>query len=404
MTVLFGHPSGAPFAYHAALAHFEAGYLESFCVPWMPSPNTLRFLESIGPLRAKTARLGRRHFAPLARAPLTQGRLGEVRRLLIRSLRRGADEKLAVEANDWLMRTMTRELKRRRVTAVHAYEDCSLSQFREAKRLGKSCIYELTATYYPAWEHVHAALAKKFADWLPAGGVGITVHQRREQKIQEMDLADLVLVPGSFAENAIRAHRSDIRCIKVPYAADIEFWAPSSAPRVPGPLRFLYAGQMSLRKGIPQLISAWEKAALPDAELELVGMWGLADSRLKQLPANVTWRPPCSPERLREHYHAADAFVFPSFADPFGLVLVEAMACGLPAIASEATAGPDIMTEESGRIIPTGDFDTFVESLRWFAAHRDRLPVMGLAARRQAETFTWRNYRNAVTAAVRPYV
>ena len=161
---------------------------------------------------------------------------------------------------------------------------------------------------------------------------------------------------------------------------------------------------MSLRKGIPNLVEAWGKAALQDAHLELVGMWGLAESRLKALPANITWRPPCSPEKLRARYHAADVFVFPSFADPFGLVLVEAMACGLPAIASAATAGPDIINKESGSVIPAGDLDALVESLRWFAAHRDRLPKMGVAARCQAEIFTWDNYRNSLTEAVRPYV
>jgi hypothetical protein len=147
MTILFGHPTGSPFAHHAALSHFEAGRLELFCVSWMPSAATLRVLDRINPLQAMTQRLSRRHFPPLVKAPKIQGRAGEFRRLLIRALGSG-DDRLSNEANNWLMRTMTRECRRSRVTAVQAYEDCSLGQFVEAKRLGKACIYDMPIGYY----------------------------------------------------------------------------------------------------------------------------------------------------------------------------------------------------------------------------------------------------------------
>src|SRR5215467_4736340 len=139
MTILFGHPTGNPNSHQAALAHFEAGRLEAFCVPWMPSSMSLRALERVGRLRPMSQRLRRRHFPPLAGAPKVQGRLGEFGRLLTRALGRG-DERLSYEANDWLMRTMRRECRRPAVTAVHAYEDCSLWQFVEAKRHSKACI------------------------------------------------------------------------------------------------------------------------------------------------------------------------------------------------------------------------------------------------------------------------
>ena len=96
------------------------------------------------------------------------------------------------------MRTMTRECRRPAVTAIHAYEDCSLWQFAEAKRLGKACIYDMPIGYYPAWEHAQAELVRKFVDWLPAGGLPSSRYVRPQQKCQEMELADLVLAPSSF--------------------------------------------------------------------------------------------------------------------------------------------------------------------------------------------------------------
>ena len=160
VTVLFGHPSGNPNSHNAALAHFEAHQLEAFCVPWMPSLLTLQLLEHVAPLRPMARRFRRRYFPALADAPKIQGRLGEMRRLIKRGFGRG-DEALSYEANDWLMRTMRRECRRVSVRAVHAYEDCSLWQFQEAKRLGKACIYDMPIGYYPAWEHTQAELARK---------------------------------------------------------------------------------------------------------------------------------------------------------------------------------------------------------------------------------------------------
>jgi alpha-maltose-1-phosphate synthase len=187
---------------------------------------------------------------------------------------------------------------------------------------------------------------------------------------------------------------------RTPYGVDVDFWTPASTRKKPGPLRFIYAGNISVRKGMALLIDAWSKAGLRDAELTLVGSWNLAASKLRSLPAGIRWVPPCSSEALRDLYRKADAFVFPSYSDGFGLVLLEAMACGLPAIASEASIGPEIVTSACGFISPTGDLGRLVQHLRWFDRHRDEPPMMGREARIQASRFTWSNYRSLLMGAV----
>ena len=97
-------------------------------------------------------------------------------------------------------------------------------------------------------------------------------------------------------------------------------------------------------------------------------------------------------------------FVFPSFFEGLALVLLEAMACGLPAIASAATGGADVLTEASGRLLPVGDLDGLVDSLRWFNQNRSGLPAMGRAARKRAEECTWDRYRRAVTEATSAFM
>jgi starch synthase len=367
-------------------------------VAWMPSLMTLRLLESIVPLRPMAQRFRRRRFPALAQAPKIQGRLGEIRRLFTRAVGH-ADETLAYQANDWLMRTMCRECRRLNVRAVHAYEDCSLWQFQEAKRLGKACIYDMPIGFYLAWERTQGQLARQFVDWLPSGGLPSNRYERVQQKREEMELADIVLAPSSFVAETVRAFYPNKALKLAPYGVDLEFWTPGARTGGSEVLRFIYAGQISLRKGIPVLLEAWEKAALRSAELELVGSWNLSESKKASLPRGVTHVSALSSEALRDHYRRADVFVFPSFFEGLALVLLEAMACGLPAIASVATGGADMLTEASGRLLPVGDLDGLVESLRWFNQNRSRLTAMGYAARKRAEECTWDRYRRAVIEA-----
>lgn len=399
--ILFGHPSGGPFSHQAALAHYESGRLEAFCVPWMPTLSQVERLRRVPGLAASAARLERRCFPPLMKAPRVEGQFSEGLRMLRRLVSSPTEEeRFAYEANDWLMRTMRRECRRSSVSAVHAYEDCSLLQFEEAKRLGKACIYDMPIGYYPAWEQTQADLTRRHADWLPPGGLSSGRWVRPEQKRKEMALADLVLAPSGFVRRSIQRF-VDKHVALAPYGVDLDFWRPSSKVRhASDSLRFIYAGQCSLRKGIPVLLQAWRAAALQNAELELVGSWQFAGERARQLPYGVRLVRPLSRAELRGRYHAADVFVFPSFFEGFGLVLLEAMACGLPAVATDATAGPDVLNDASGCVIPAGDVDALVASLRWFSQHRDRLADMGRAARAAAEAHTWENYRWCVSRAV----
>ena len=350
-----------------------------------------------------TRRLSRRYFAPLASASKVQGRLGEWQRLGLR-LSGYADERgLSDQANDWLMRTMRRECRRREVTAVHAYEDCSLWQFEEAKRRGKICLYDMPVGYYPAWEDSQSRLIQKYSDWLPPTTLALC-PARSQQKRKELDLADLTLVPSSFVEGTIRAFAPYKQTALAPYGVDLDFWQATPRQEGQGPLRFIYAGNLSLRKGTPFLIEAWKKAELPDAELELVGSWQLADHQRRSLPESVRHTAACSREVLRERFQASDVFVFPSFFEGFGLVLLEAMACGLPAIASQSSAAPDVLTSACGMVIPAGRVDALVESLRSFNQNWQHLPAMRHAARLRAEQFTWESYRDCVKNAVAPFV
>jgi glycosyltransferase involved in cell wall biosynthesis len=89
----------------------------------------------------------------------------------------------------------------------------------------------------------------------------------------------------------------------------------------------------------------------------------------------------------------SDAFVLPSYFEGFGLVLLEAMAAGLPVLTTTATAGPDIVTEGvNGFIIEPGDLDALVSGMKFCLENREKIVSMGMNARETAEQFSWNAY------------
>ena len=369
----------------------------------MPSAKTLRWLSKLPASDSTVSRLSRRYVAPLASAPKRQGRIREIYRLGSRAVGLG-HEGLSYQANDWLMRTMADELDRSPAHAVHSYEDCSLWQFEKAKQKNVSCIYDMPIGYYGSWQKTESRLVEKYADWVSDDQKSLTHFVRPQQKSAELALADLVLVPSSFAERTVKEHFPNKRTARAGYGVDTEFWSPGEIKGASRPLTFIYAGQSSIRKGTPDLVEAWKKADLSDARLQLVGSWHLSPRQLKALPPSVQWHPPCSADQLRRFYREADIFVFPSYFEGFGLVLLEAMACGLPVFASDASAMPDLFSGCEGGVIPAGNLEALVETLRWAVMHRETLRQMGSDARKRAQLCTWAAYRNQVRDAVAPFL
>lgn len=114
------------------------------------------------------------------------------------------------------------------------------------------------------------------------------------------------------------------------------------------------------RKGIDDYVSLSER--LPaDYQLLLVGV-SRRDKRI--LPDKVMTAPRTNgASELAAFYSAADVLLSLSYEETFGLTIVEAMACGTPAVVYDNTAQPELITPETGLIVPTGDMDALVKAI-----------------------------------------
>ena len=97
-----------------------------------------------------------------------------------------------------------------------------------------------------------------------------------------------------------------------------------------------------------------------------------------------------------------DVLVFPSLFEGFGLVILEAMAQGMPVITTSHTAGPDLIEEGvDGFIVPIRSADAIAEKLCLLARDPDRLSAMQQAARRKAQSHSWESYRQRLVQVAR---
>jgi glycosyltransferase involved in cell wall biosynthesis len=216
-------------------------------------------------------------------------------------------------------------------------------------------------------------------------------------KARELQLADAIFVGSEFQARLVGKTVKPWRGVHVlPLWADQDFWQPAqraASARACAPLKILYAGKISLPKGVPYLLRAVAQCGV-EVQLTLVG--SVAEelrAPLQALPANVRLLPACSKAALRTLYQEQDLFVLPSLGDAFGFVAMEAMACGLPVIVTKNCGVP--VPDPSWRV-PVMNSQAIADRLALYAEDRERCRADGRRALVFARQFTPARYRQQV--------
>jgi glycosyltransferase involved in cell wall biosynthesis len=192
------------------------------------------------------------------------------------------------------------------------------------------------------------------------------------------------------------------RVFIVPHVIDFEHYARgssaarSSRERVRAELgvrgvTFIYVGRLWLGKGLQYLLDAFatlQRTTAGEVSLLLVGD-GVDEDLLRarcreQRLANVVFTGFHDAHSLPRLYAAADVFVFPTLGDPFGMVVPEAMACGLPVIATSASGeiGDRVTDGVNGYIVPPAEAETLCDRMARLVDD-DRRQKMGEFARQK---------------------
>jgi starch synthase len=174
-------------------------------------------------------------------------------------------------------------------------------------------------------------------------------HPRIEaMELREYSLCTAVAVPSRFVERSFleRGFPAE-RLRRNGLGVNLERFQPPEQPP-PAPerigLRAVYAGSLSVRKGIPDLLAGFAAAGLADAQLTLLGgsTPELAELLARQ-PAAVRQLGHRPQAELVQHYGQAHCFVMASIEEGMAMVQMQALACGLPLICSRHTGGEDLL-------------------------------------------------------------
>lgn len=182
--------------------------------------------------------------------------------------------------------------------------------------------------------------------------------------------ADSVLPVSRAMQAAIEAYGMCATFTIVPNVVDTTLFHPAPAQQVGPTKRLLFVGLLDPlhKKGIPYLLQALAQLPRRDWQLDLVGD-GPTRTEYETLAAtlglsaHVTFHGYQAKPRVAQLMRESQFFVLPSLVETFGVVLIEALASGLPVIATQ-TAGPsELITKDSGLLVPPGDADALAAAI-----------------------------------------
>jgi len=256
--------------------------------------------------------------------------------------------------------------RRRLPRAQHllAFNGQALGQLRAARRAGFQTLTLVSATPHMS----HVARRQREAHrrhpierpWAPA---------LLRRNLAEYELAGQIMVSSehvrrSFLEEGI----AEERLLSFPLTPD-----PRYTPGGEGPaeeFEIVYAGSLSVAKGVALLVDSFRRLAAPDLRLVLLGGWG--SRGMRRFLAEACAADPRIAVRVADplpHLRRARLYVQPSYDDGFGYSACEAMAVGVPVIVSEDTGMKELIDEgRDGITFPTGDPDALTAAIE--AAHR----------------------------------
>lgn len=290
------------------------------------------------------------------------------------------------------------------IRAVYAYEDCAVDVFEAARDLGLRRIYDLPIAYWEISRKLLSEEAGRYPAWEPTLGATRDSSEKLARKTRELELAELVICPSEFVRESLPKDRNP-QTLVVPFGTpSVEDGAPAHAPPTDRPLRVLFAGTLSQRKGLADLFQAVK--LLDSKRIELVVMGSLLRplNWYRQF-AEFTYEPPRPHEEVLQLMKTCDLLVLPSIVEGRALVQQEAMACGLPVIATRNAGADDLIGDgETGFLVPIRSPEAIADRISWCASNRAALSGMGIAAQTRARALTWSGYGEKIVTAVRELI
>jgi glycosyltransferase involved in cell wall biosynthesis len=226
--------------------------------------------------------------------------------------------------------------------------------------------------------------------------------QVRRQAVWASDRCTFHIPVSHYVRNTIIQYTGESEKLRViPVGVDCSVFAPPPDGHEPDLNQILYVGQINFTKGIDVLLQAMCQliAQRPRVRLVLVGgsfyrLKRLQEERLRSLAKelglenHVEFVGEKSHQEVAELMRRSALLVLPSRAESFGAVLVEAIACGTPVVATQCGGPEDIVNDKVGVLVPKEDVDALASGMLHVLTHRDHYSS-ALLRSYALENFSW---------------
>ena len=367
----------------------------------LPAP--ARFALALGRLSAKPAPAALRRMAARVPPDLPPARITALPGLGLAyaaRLRFASSPAARTAAFVWAGRELCRRVLvsgLRDADTLFTYNTAGLELMQFARRAGLRCIMEQTIA--PA--SIERSLLDRECDRFPrwerrtASGPEAAEYERRERA--EWELADVILCGSEFVREGVLAAGGPFdRCVVVPYGVEPALTALPRSPR--RPLRVLTVGTVSLRKGAPYVLET-ARMLSGSAQFRMVGPLAISREAQQMLARHVELVGPVPRPEIARHYLWADVFLLPSVCEGSATVCYEALAAGLPVIATP-NAGTVVRDGIDGFLVPPCDAAEIAERLTRFLCDASLLREASCRAQERAAQFDISAYGVRLLAAL----
>ncbi len=257
---------------------------------------------------------------------------------------------------------------------IHGMPGQCLHTFRAARRLGIATVLNHATGPVRDWVRIlepeYARVGLRLTDVCPYDAD----YFARED--EEYALADWHCAASSVVRDQLLARGIDpARIWVVPYGAESDPWHAEGGTR-PREFRIVFAGVVGLRKGLKTLLDA---LTLGDHAEWRVDFYGAVASEAQHDLQRYAGRTPLAfhgpvpHARLAEAFRGASVLVLPSLEEGFGLVVPQALNCGLPVVLSNRVGGKDLVRQrENGSIVPAQDAAALLRELEFWETNPER--------------------------------
>jgi glycosyltransferase involved in cell wall biosynthesis len=272
--------------------------------------------------------------------------------------------------------------------ALYVHPCVSTRAIKEAHRRGMPIIYESIS--HPKDQFIEAQEYERFGRPYPLKRD--LMEMNLKWFLDEIRHSSVVLAASNYSKSGLLdvGVQADKVCV-VPYGLPLKFYEQEPRP-VKG--RILFVGTVGYRKGLPDLAAAARllSRSHPQYEIRVAGPIGVDIANRPEFHGpNYLGQVPR--EEIKKEFLSADVFVFPTISDAFGIVLMEALAAGLPIISTKNCA--DVVVEgENGLHVPTRDPAAIADGICHIVENRELRNSMGECSKLMVDRFSPVSYRD----------